>query len=75
MKKINARTAAAWRSFWAMGKFFQSDMPIYNKKRLMDACILPILTYGCQSWSFTENAMEKLAVKQRSMERKKTLNF
>lgn len=70
MKEINARTAAAWRSFWAMGKFFQSDMPIYYKKRLMDSCILPILSYGCQCWSLTEGAQEKLAVEQRSMERK-----
>jgi hypothetical protein len=69
-KEIQARTAAAWRSFWSLGKFFQSDLPIYFKRRLMDSCILPILTYGCQCWNFTEKAMEKLAVEQRNMERK-----
>jgi Reverse transcriptase (RNA-dependent DNA polymerase) len=70
MKEVNARIAGAWRSFWALGKYFQSNMPVFYKKRLMDSCILPILTYGCQCWNFTEHAMEKLAVEQRNMERK-----
>lgn len=69
-KEINARIAAAWRSFWAMSKFFQSDMPIYHKTRLMDSCILPSFTYNCQCWSLNEKSRDRLAVEQRNMERK-----
>jgi Reverse transcriptase (RNA-dependent DNA polymerase) len=69
-KEIQARVAAAWRSFWSHKKYLLSDMPIHLKKRLMDTCILPSLTYGCQCWNFSETALEKLNVEQRNMERR-----
>ena len=36
---------------------------------LVDMCILPILTYGAQTWSLTESQKSKLKVCQRAMER------
>jgi Reverse transcriptase (RNA-dependent DNA polymerase) len=68
-KQINTRIAAAWRSYWALKKFFKSRMPLFHKQRLFDACVLPVFTYGCQTWTMTENTKSKLAVAQRSMER------
>lgn len=69
-QELNARKSAGWRSFWALQKFFMGDIPIYHKRRLMNACILPVLTYGCQTWSLTEAGKEELAVVSRNMERK-----
>ena len=34
-----------------------------------DMCILPILTYGAETWSLTESQKSRLKVCQRSMER------
>ncbi|KAJ8705946.1 hypothetical protein PYW07_010723 [Mythimna separata] len=34
-------------------------------------CILPVLTYGAQSWSLTEQQKSKLKICQRAMERSK----
>ncbi|XP_075985622.1 uncharacterized protein LOC142982823 [Anticarsia gemmatalis] len=39
------------------------------KRRLMDMCILPILTYGAQTWSLTSVQKSRLKVCQRAMER------
>lgn len=35
----------------------------------MDMCVLPVLTYGAQTWSLTEALMSKIGVCQRAMER------
>lgn len=69
-KNIDARVSAAWRSFWAMKSFLLSDLPIFHKKRLMDGVILPILTYGAQSWSLSSENERKIQVEQRGMERR-----
>jgi hypothetical protein len=69
-KEIDSRISAAWRSFWAMKKFLLSKLPMYHKRKLMDSVILPVLTYGCQSWSLSSNDEKKIQIEQKSMERK-----
>jgi hypothetical protein len=68
-QQVNARVSSGWKAFWSLKKFFKSFLPLHLKKRLYDACVLPVLTYGCQTWSLSEVNSEKLAVAQRSMER------
>ena len=36
----------------------------------MDQCILPTMTYGCQTWSLNKQMTNKLRTAQRAMERK-----
>jgi hypothetical protein len=69
-KEVDARVSAAWKSFWALKKFLLSELPIYHKRKLMDSIILPILTYGAQTWSLSKDNERKLCVEQRAMERK-----
>ncbi|CAH2250851.1 jg10233 [Pararge aegeria aegeria] len=45
------------------------DMPMKYKQKVFDMCILPILTYGSQTWALTQKLEQKLAICQRSMER------
>ena len=40
------------------------------KKKVMDQCILPTMTYGCQTWSLTKETKRKIQTTQRAMERK-----
>jgi hypothetical protein len=68
-KELNLRIAAAWRSFWSLKKFLLANIPLYYKRKLMDTCILPVLTYGSQCWSFNARQREKTAVAQRNMEK------
>ncbi|GFR63494.1 endonuclease-reverse transcriptase [Elysia marginata] len=45
-------------------------MPLSLKKQVYDQCILPTMTYRCQTWSLTKIIGDKLKVAQRAMERK-----
>ena len=36
----------------------------------MDQCVLPTMTYGCQTWSLNKQLTNKLRTAQRAMERK-----
>ncbi|GFS22254.1 endonuclease-reverse transcriptase [Elysia marginata] len=45
-------------------------MPLSLKKQVYGQCILPTMTYGCQTWSLTKIVGNKLKVAQRATERK-----
>ncbi|CAB0027912.1 unnamed protein product, partial [Trichogramma brassicae] len=47
----------------------KGDLPLSLKRKLVDMCILPVLTYGAQTWSLTLSQKSKLGVCQRAMER------
>ena len=46
------------------------QLPISLKKQVMYQCILPTMTYGCQTWSLNKQMTNKLRTAQRAMERK-----
>ena len=39
-------------------------------KMVFNQCVLPAMTYGCQTWSFTKAFVKKLETSQRAIERK-----
>ena len=39
------------------------------KRKIFNQCILPVLTYGCETWTSTKKINQRLAVTQRTMER------
>ena len=63
-KEILHRTEIAWRSYWSMRDLMKGELFIALKRKLMDVCILPILTYGAQTWSLTNRQKTALAVCQ-----------
>jgi hypothetical protein len=69
MKETNARISSAWKSFWSLKRFLLGNLALEHKKRLFDSCVLPVFTYGCQTWAFTDACSEKLSIAQRKMER------
>ncbi|XP_063619671.1 uncharacterized protein LOC134792332 [Cydia splendana] len=52
-----------------MKTLMKGNLPLTLKRKLLDMCILPILTYGAQTWSQTEKEKSRLEVCQRAMER------
>ncbi|CAG9123810.1 unnamed protein product [Plutella xylostella] len=68
-KEVERRINNAWKSFWSMKDLMKGTLPLTLKRRLIDMCILPVLTYGAQTWSLTEHQKSKLKVCQRAMER------
>ena len=51
-------------------KIFFNDGSFHLKKQVMDQCVLPTMTYGCQTWSRNKQLTNKLRTAQRAMERK-----
>ena len=65
------RIKAGWSVFGRYKEIFQDkEIPLSLKRKAFNQCIIPTMTYGCQTWSFTKELMNKMAVSQRKMERK-----
>ena len=70
-EEIYARIRVAWSCFGKNKEILQDkQLPISLKKQVMDQCILPTMTYGCQTWSLNKQMTNKLRTAQRAMERK-----
>ncbi|CAK1595505.1 unnamed protein product [Parnassius mnemosyne] len=72
-KEINLRIATGWKKYWSLKEIVKSkDLSMSIKRKTFNTCILPCLTYGCETWTLTKALREKLAVAQRAMERSMT---
>ncbi|KAI5737947.1 hypothetical protein M8J77_001036 [Diaphorina citri] len=67
--EIARRIRIGWATFGKNNIIFKSKMPLHLKRKVFDQCVLPAITYGCETWSLTKRAMQKLQTAQRSMER------
>jgi hypothetical protein len=67
--EIKRRINLSWNKYWALKEVFKSDMPLPIKKRVMDSCILPCLTYSSQTWPLTKRTKQQIRSCQSAMER------
>jgi hypothetical protein len=68
--EINRRTRLAWAAYSKLEFAFRMNLKAEQKARIHDQCILPVLTYGAETWIFTKEILNKLQVVQRAIERK-----
>lgn len=69
-KEIERRIANTWKRFWSLSEVMKNkDMPIKQKRKVFNMCILPCLLYGCQTWALTEELSNKLKICQNGIER------
>ena len=70
-EEIYARIRAARSCFGKNKEILKvRQLPISLKKQVMHQCVLPTMTYGCQTWSLNKQTTNKLRTAQRAMERK-----
>ena len=71
-EEVTCRIRAGWSCFGKKNReIFQDDkMPLSLKRQVFDQCVLPTMTYGCQTWSLTKATTHRLRIAQRAMERK-----
>lgn len=67
--EIKNRINKAWRCFWSLKHILKGPFPLNSKQKVMDMCVLPTLTYACQTWAPTKTEMTKIRSCQRKMER------
>lgn len=68
-KEIQRRITAGWAAYANHRDIFKSNLAICLKRQVFNACILPAMTYGAETWSLTAQARRKLAAAQMKMER------
>ena len=69
-KEVDQRLMPGWRIFGEYSHFLKdSKTPICLKRKIMDMVILPVMTYGAETWTLTKLQERKMAVAQWSMKR------
>ncbi|XP_037871664.1 uncharacterized protein LOC119629571 [Bombyx mori] len=72
-KEIERRIANAWKRYWNLKEVMKNnETSMTIKRKLFNTCILPVLTYGCQTWALTKAHARKLEVCQNAIERSMT---
>lgn len=70
IKEIERRVKLGWQAFGRLQFVFRTKLPLCLKRKVFDQCVLPVLTYGCETWTTNIKAIQKLQVAQRGMERR-----
>ena len=68
-KEVNRRIQLGWAAFGKLRNVFSSKIPQCLKTKVFNQCVLPVMTYGSETWSLTMGLIRKLKVTQRAMER------
>lgn len=69
-KEIKRRIANGWKRYWSLKEIMKStDLSISIKRKVFNTCILPCITYGCETWALTKHHRNMLEHCQRAMER------
>ncbi|XP_026314709.1 uncharacterized protein LOC113226338 [Hyposmocoma kahamanoa] len=69
-KEISKRIQLGWAAFSKLGDILKSGtVPLCLKTRLFNQSVLPTMTYGDDTWTFTQETVYRLIVAQRAMER------
>ena len=50
--------------------FLDRHLPMSLKRKVFNRCVLPAMTYLCQTWSLTKALVKKLETSKQAMERK-----
>lgn len=69
-REIKRRIANGWKRYWSMKEVVKSiDISMSTKRRVFNTCVLPCITYGCETWSLSKHHRDMLQHCQRAMER------
>ena len=68
--EVKRRIQLSWAKFGKLGFIFRDkDLPLSLKKPIFNQCIIPVLSYGSETWTTTKKLEKKLRVTERAMER------
>ena len=57
---LSRRKSLAWSAFGRMQDVFKSDIPNTIKARVFDQYVLPVLTYGTETWALNKKIINRL---------------
>ncbi|RVE46970.1 hypothetical protein evm_008354 [Chilo suppressalis] len=68
-REANRRIQLGWAAFHKLRQVFSSPIPQCLKSKVFDQCVLPVMTYGAETWTLTAGLVHQFKVAQRAMER------
>lgn len=69
-KEVKRRIGQAWKKFWSLNFILKdATLKTSTKAEVLEKCVLPVLTYGSQTWSLNGKTKHMIQVCQRKMER------
>ena len=70
-REVSIRIKAGWSVFGKYREIFlDRHLPMSLKRKVFNQCVLPAMTYGCQTWSLTKALVKKQETSQRAVERR-----
>ncbi len=69
-KDIRRSIGMGWSAFGKQNLVMNSKLQLSLKRKVYNQCILPVLTYGAETWRLNKELERKLKNAQRGMERK-----
>lgn len=68
--EVNRRVRMTWAATGKLGMILKNhNIPINLKRKVFNACILPVMTYGMETMTLTIKSANKLRTTQRAIER------
>jgi len=67
--EIKRRITIGWKTFGKHCQIMKSNLPTCLKRKIYNHCVLPSMTYGCETWKLNKSTENKLRRAQRAMER------
>lgn len=59
-QEVERRKQLTWNKYWALKDIFKSSVPIKIKTKVLNSCLLPCLTYACQTRRFNKKIKDKI---------------
>jgi len=70
-EEIKVRKNKGWGKFWSLKKACKNNkLKLKSKIKILESCVMPVLSYGAQTWSLTKEQTKNLQNTQRAMEKK-----
>ena len=69
IQEMKRRIGQGWNAFCKLDIMRDKNVPMRLKRKAFNECILPVMTYGCETWSLSNTQLEKQVTTQRKMER------
>lgn len=66
-KEISTGIANARKAFWSLKNILISKMMLKTKIQVLEMCVTPKMSNGCQTWSLTLKQTKKLKSTQYAM--------
>lgn len=68
-KEIKRRINMSWKKYWSLKRIFKSNFKTQIKSKIFNSCVVPVLSYGSQTWALKTEDKNRIQVTQNKIEK------